>query len=456
MPQKTTEQILDELFSKINNIIMPVNPDASTPPMGYVTMMLPGITVHEKDFDTATEEGKKNLYRTMDRLPAVNKQYLDSGRSCSDMYQRILSAQTPADDPEKAKEVEEEYNRAQKLLSTDKYERYKKYRRAYDTAEGDYLCAMNDTDLTDQERKVEMRRAKRAMDEAWDDWTSLGYKGEIEDALATCARYLAFTPKAFFANAGKTFTRAKDGESGLYPVVCTPSDWATNPDDLSWTEVVIKQGSSEAKLHNETKQIDSNFSTTFFSGLWYASASGGYHDKVEKINTSSTVDKLGMSFEIARVNINRDWFSSALLTIDGTTISGAKKGSLCSGSLAEAANCTFPFLPTAFVVARNINIYNEFSQEEEQFMNEAQSWSASAMVGYGPFSLGNDTSCSHDLTDKEKKEFGNAVKMTVGKGMQIIGFLNTILSPAFPAQDSDRNTLDQLIDLGDFLLNSVK
>lgn len=453
MPNKTTEEVLNELFSKINNVIAPADLTQNTPPLEFVSLMFPGLTVHAKDFDLTTSGGRDNLYRMADQVPAVSKHHLDSGRRCSDMYFKMLSAQTPEDDSAQAKAMEEAYKKAQEYLRTKAYKEYKTFRDEYNDARDDYLSALNDTDLTDKEREKAVRQAKRAMQEAIDDWDALGHKREVEDALATCQRYLAFTPKAFFANAGRAFEMAKDPGSGLYPAICTPSDWAVDPDSLAWTTVVLKQGSSECKLHEDVKQIDSDFSVSFASGPWHASASGGYHDRVEQINQSATVDKLGLSFEIARVNISRDWFTSALLGYD-TTIPGVKKGGFCAGSLAKATQCEFPFLPTAFILARNINVYNEFSQEEENFMNEAQSWSASAKVGYGPFSIGNDTSSSHKLTDKEQKEFGNAVKMSMGEGVQIIGFLNTILTPAFPSRDSDRVALDHLTDLGDFLLHT--
>lgn len=455
MPQKSTEQILNELFSKINNIILPADLSQDIPPMGFVTLLMPGMTVRTKDFDPAIPTGRENLYRIMDQLPAVNKRHLDSGRKCSDMYFQLLSAQTPADNPERAQAMQAEYDAAQEILHSKAYKDYKNFRDSYNDAQDEYLSVMNDSDLSSKERETLIRQAKRAMNEAMDDWISLGRKQAVEGALDTCARYLAFTPKSFFANAGRIYQNSKDPGSGLYPVICTPSDWATAPDELVWTEVVIKQDSSESKIHTDTKKIDSDFSASFSSGLWHASASGGYHDQIERINQSATIDKLGIAFEIARVNISRDWFSSALLTYEGTTIPGTRRGSICAGSLHEAAQCTFPFLPTAFVLARNIRIYNEFSHEEEQFLQEAQSWSASAKVGYGPFSLGNDTSSSHNLSTKEKKEFGNAVKMTAGEGIQIIGFLNTILSPAFPAKDSNRAALEQLTSLGDFLLHST-
>lgn len=455
MAKKTTEAIINELFSKINNVIAPADLSAGATPTEFVSLMVPGLTVLAKDFDLNTYNGRNNLYRIMDRLPDVNKHYMDSGRSCSNMYFKMLSARVPEDDSAQAKAMEKEYRKAQDYLRTKDYKDYKRCRDDYNDARDDYLAALNDPDLTGAEREKALRKAKRAMDEANDDWDALGHRQEVEDALATCRRYLAFTPKSFFADAGQTFKDAKDPATGLYPVVCTPSDWAVNPDALSWTTVVIKQGSSESRLHEDVKQIDSDFSASFSSGLWRAGASGGYHDRVEKINSSASVDKLGMSFEIARVNINRDWFTSALLTYDAS-IPGAKKGSLCAGSLAKAKQCDFPFLPTAIIVARNINIYNEFSQEEKSFMDEAKSWSASAHVSYGPFTIGNDTSSSSHLSSKEQKEFGNAVKMSMGEGVQIIGFLSTVLTPAFPSRDSDRDALEHLTSLGDFLLHTAK
>ena len=141
MPQKTTEQILNELFSKINNVIAPTDPSQSLPPAEFVALMLPGITVHAQDFDLSTSAGRNNLYRTMDRLPAVNKHYMDSGRSCSDMYRKMLSAQTPADDPQHAAAMEKEYQNAQDYLRTKAYREYKSFRDDYNDAHDDYLCA---------------------------------------------------------------------------------------------------------------------------------------------------------------------------------------------------------------------------------------------------------------------------------------------------------------------------
>lgn len=229
-------------------------------------------------------------------------------------------------------------------------------------------------------------------------------------------------------------------------MLCVPERWAENPDDLAWERVVIKHDSPISRVHECTKQITSSFSTAFHLGPWHAFASGGYSDRTHELNTSAMVDKLGVSFEIARIDIMRPWFKASLLTYPGTRIVGHRRGDVCSGSLSKAGSCTFPFYPTALVVARNINLYNTFTDEEQAFFEEVKGWSADVSVGYGPFSLSNTTRSQTDLSDEEKKEFGDSVKISLGDELQIIGYVNTVLAPEFPAAD------DQSLQLGiDFM-----
>lgn len=430
MPGKTSEAMLNDLFAEINNLIMPADLSVGAPPpAGFVTMAVPGTTVVKEDFDPSTPRGKNNLYAFMDRLPAVNKQYVDSAKRCSDMYAQVLSATPPKDKPEEAAKKEAAYNEALSKLTNEVLDVYEDCQDKYLDARDVLLSLQNDPASSQDD----LRHAKRAADRAWTNWTTRGKKQLVEANLSVCSAYLLCTPTAVFAEANRVYEESRDVVSGLRPVSCTPSDWAVDPEKLSWATVVVKHGTSVSKLHDYTRQIDSSFSANFSGGLWSASASGGYHDRVHELNESSQVDNLGMSFEIARVDVQRDWFKGSLLTYPGTTIPGYAAGSLCAGSLAEASKCTFPFVPTSFVVARNIAIYNEFTEEERSFFEESESWSASAQVGYGPFSISNDTSVSTDLTDDEKKEFGDSIKIEVGKGMQIIGFVNSILTPAFPA-----------------------
>ena len=440
MARKTTEEILNEIFSKISNILTPMTSETEAP-SHFVTIMLPGITVSPQDFDIKSEQGRANLYRTMDALPKFNKQYTDSANKCSEMYTFILRAKHDNGDPQKAKEMEEQYKSSLAFLNGGALDNYYTYKDLYDQALDEVFCIENAADLTSTERSLALRKAKHKVDRAQSNLVTKGMKAEVEHNLAICALYLVYSPETVFAEASKKFDEAKDLNTGLYPVTCTPSSWATESDALSWMEIVINQKSKEDKLHTDTKQIDSDFSANFHYGLWHASASGGYHDRIESINKSSSVDQLGLKFKIARVAIKRDWFTSALLNYPTTWEEGFKRGEICAGSIKDAGQCRFPFLPTELILAKDITIYNTFSSEEENFMNESKSWSASAEIGFGPFSLKNNTAYSKNLTDEEKKEFGNAVKMSAGDGIQIIGFVNSILSPAFPAKDADEKCL---------------
>lgn len=439
---KSTQDLLEQLYAKMNNVILPadLSPNAP-PPAGFVTVMLPGTTVTTDDFDTSTTEGKRKVYQFMDRIPAVNKRFVDSARTVSGMYPQVLSAQVPEGDPEKAAAMRQKFDEASEFLESDVYDKYLDYRDEYFDARDDYLYEQN---MEPKDQRA-ITKAKRTMETAFEKWQTRGKKQLVEDYINTVRLYLSYTPKAVFASAGSLFETSKDDDTGHYPVDLYPSNWATNPEELSWAKIIIKEGSSADKIHNETSAVHSDFNASFNYGLWHGSASGGYDKKAEQLNKKSTVEKLGMSFEIARVDIVRSWFNAALLTYPNASVISMKKGKLCSGTLRGMNDCTFPFIPTSFVVARNIALYNEFTEDEYNFVNESSGWSANVEVGYGPFSVGNNTSVTKTLTDEEKKEFGSSIKIDVGSEMQIIGFTNSILTPAFPSADDQLHQTRQML-----------
>lgn len=139
-----------------------------------------------------------------------------------------------------------------------------------------------------------------------------------------------------------------------------------------------------------------------------------------------------MQFKVARVDILRDWFNGGLLDYPNVYIRGVAKNGICSGSLSSDTDCSFPLLPTALIIAKEINVYNNFSEAEQNFINESEEWSAHAKVSYGPFSLGNDTKSSSLSEDEKNAGFSAAGKIEIGSKPQIIGIISTVMSPAFP------------------------
>ena len=146
-----------------------------------------------------------------------------------------------------------------------------------------------------------------------------------------------------------------------------------------------------------------------------------------------------MQFKVARVDILRDWFNGGLLDYPNVYIRGISKSGICSGSLSSSVDCSFPLLPTALIIAKEINVYNNFSKSEIDLVNKSTEWSAHAKVSYGPFSLGNDTKSAELSEDEKKACFSAEGKIEIGSKPQIIGIISTVMSPAFPQSVADES-----------------
>lgn len=149
-----------------------------------------------------------------------------------------------------------------------------------------------------------------------------------------------------------------------------------------------------------------------------------------------------MQFKVARVDILRNWLNGGLIDYPNVYVRGMPVNSICAGTLEDGQNCSFPLLPTALIVAKEINVYNNFSASERNYVNKSSEWSAKAKVSYGPFSIGNDTEVK-DLSEDEKKAgFTASGKIEIGKKPQIIGIISTVMSPAFPQTEEPKNQSD--------------
>lgn len=250
-------------------------------------------------------------------------------------------------------------------------------------------------------------------------------------------RYRAFTPSSIFSNA--IFEYQLNQSAAGMATKFVPATWSTALDDLSWEIVTVHEKETEDHVHKDVSSVASSFSAGFSAGLWGGSASGQYKKDLEKVQNESKLEEFGMQFKVARVDILRDWFNGGLLDYPTVYIRGVSKGGICSGSLSSSVGCSFPLLPTALIIAKEINVYNNFSKSEIDFVNESTEWSAHAKVSYGPFSLGNDTKSS-DLTEDEKKAgFSAEGKIEIGSKPQIIGIISTVMSPTFPQSVADES-----------------
>lgn len=435
MDKKDSGQLMEKIFANLYNLMIPSSLDENEPSTKLLSLMLPGITI-DGSMDPSTYSGEQLLNQLVDRIPAISKNYVDSGKKVSLEYQKILSAVTPDDDPN-AIELQKQYDDAQELLFvngeyTPAYNTYLEKQKLYQDAQNAYLTECN-KDNPDKSRVQELQNAAKT---ALNNWTAAG-RAKIDQALEIMTRYRAFTPSSIFSNA--IFEYQLNQSAAGMATKFVPATWSTALDDLSWEIVTVHEKETEDHVHKDVSSVASSFSAGFSAGLWGGSASGQYKKDLEKVQNESKLEEFGMQFKVARVDILRDWFNGGLLDYPTVYIRGVSKGGICSGSLSSSVGCSFPLLPTALIIAKEINVYNNFSKSEIDFVNESTEWSAHAKVSYGPFSLGNDTKSS-DLTEDEKKAgFSAEGKIEIGSKPQIIGIISTVMSPTFPQSVADES-----------------
>lgn len=439
MDKKDSGQLMEKIFANLYNLMIPSSLDENEPSTKFLSLMLPGITIDDS-MDPSTFSGEQLLNQLVDRIPAISKNYVDSGKKVSLEYQKILSAVTPDDDP-KAEDLQKQYDDAQALLFengkyTPAYHTYLEKQKLYQDAQNAYLTECN-KDNSDKSRIQELQNAAKT---ALNNWIAAG-RAKIDQALETMTRYRAFTPSSIFSSA--IFEYQLNQSSAGMVTKFAPATWSTAPDDLSWETVTVHEKETEDHVHKDVSSVSSSFSAGFSAGLWKGSASGQYKKDLEKVQNESKVEEFGMQFKVARVDILRDWFNGGLLDYPNVYVRGVSKGGICSGSLSSGAGCSFPLLPTALIIAKEINVYNNFSEAERNYVNESKDWSAHAKVSYGPFSLGNDTKSASLSEDEKKAGFSAEGKIEIGSRPQIIGIISTIMSPAFPqsAVDEPKNML---------------
>lgn len=123
------------------------------------------------------------------------------------------------------------------------------------------------------------------------------------------------------------------------------------------TQVVITQGHKYETEHNVFNKISAEADEAYGGLLQSGSASAGLF----KLSGNSSLTKKGsnlkISFKVRKVLIQRPWFQPNLMQYPALGIRGMTKGSWSTGQLDFQENKgIFPILPTAFVVARDVEI----------------------------------------------------------------------------------------------------
>ncbi|MEM1485583.1 hypothetical protein V6615_11995 [Oscillospiraceae bacterium PP1C4] len=423
----TSEELVRKMYTAIHNAVAPSDPCADSPPTSIFTMMPQGRTIIPEDY--APEKSPANRNRLADVIPHVKKDY-EPGMNVSDVYAQILTSQFPPDS-ELTDQEKQALKEAETYLNDTNTDAYIDKMITFNSARNAYWSAVNNGS-----KNIEALKAK--MEATLLKWQTIGHKEKYETYLSIQRQYYSRTPNKLFREADSVFQQSKRASG--YEASYLPVNWQNPGCPLAWADLSINESSTEVRIHKDIQNVSDNFSRHFSTGLWSAAENSKYKDMVSRLNNQTTSCTTTLKLKIARVQIYRDWLNLALLGYKTSWIPGMSQGQISTGSLSGTDKLSMPILPVELVLAQNIEILCNFSEDERRFLEEIKDSTTDTGVNFLWFTVGKNHSEYHGkLTDEEQRKYNANAKITLGKSPVILGFVNSVV-PYYAYLDGTKKT----------------
>ncbi len=425
--------LMKQLYSKFADTLA-IGSSSAVANQNYLSLCSPGIFL-DPNLNPEKDENAQYVWSNLlDAVPAPNWIYASTGESLETIYRQILeSRELP--DVELTKQQLELLAKARAVVMTDEEEESKKYRRflKYESEYLDALTALQlaQTNCANSGGGQVPPATTSAYNRALSAWSTFGFKGEVEGAMATIASLQQRNVDTWWSQLEAAYGSAKrTGSRGGFEVTSTYPEYPSLVGSEGWTHFTF----SETDLTNQTTSstVEAGGGGGAGWGLWHASASANY--KKDEGESSSTTSGISISMEIMRASIMRSWLDPLVFRAHswrfgtGMPLYGQQisTGSFIPGEKSEGL---MPMLPTGILVARNVQISAQFSQKEEKTVETALETKGS--IGWGPFAINGhyNQSSSSDFSA------GQISSGTIANAdPQIIGFLCDVL-PLCPSPD---------------------
>ncbi len=275
-------------------------------------------------------------------------------------------------------------------------------------------------------------------DEAMNRWVGLGFKEEIENALNILAAQGTDPAIALIVRSKKRFTNSLNEFTSVGEIpytVMIPNSWYDPANDDGWSEY------SSTDFHTQSSYQASSTSYGggggFSVGFWSASASFNHCEQQSSMDMQT--QDLEIAFKYCVADIKRPWLDTSLLNLKNWFLMGDyKKNCISNGTMAQelpsgGLEPTFlPSIVTSLILIKDLSI--KWSNWKADWDSHAETNSASASVGWGPFAV-NGSYSHHD--EQQNFSADTSGESLVVPGIQLIGYVSTI-NPASPGVDSSK------------------
>jgi hypothetical protein len=274
------------------------------------------------------------------------------------------------------------------------------------------------------------------VEEAWNRWTGLGFKQEIEKALAALAAQGIDPAILLIDRAKKKYNNALLEFMGIGEIPYTlfsPHSWYDRDNDDGWTEYGSHDFHSES--HYQSSSTSYGGGGGINAGLWSASASFDHSE--QQVNSNAQMSNVNIRFNYCAVDIHRPWLDTSLLNLNNWFLVGDyKKNCISDGTMGQelpkgTTSMTFlPSIVTSLILVKDVFI--SWDDWKSQWAAHMESTSGSASAGVLCFTANAHYSHTGQKRDFNYDDDGEELHIP---GIQLIGYVSAI-NPASPQVNS--------------------
>jgi hypothetical protein len=199
----------------------------------------------------------------------------------------------------------------------------------------------------------------------------------------------------------------------------------------SWTKFDLSQQALEQTTSNSHSSVGGGLSVGW--GFW--SVGADYSHQENRTFFQLNANHYNVKMELMRVSIDRPWLDDYVFK--SRAWQWQSSSPLVGNMISDGGDATrgitprgvMPFLPTGLLLARNVSLSGDWTNDLKTTFD--QQTSAGASIGFGPFSFGGRTENSDSSTYRKANAAGNTVSWDAA---QIIGFFVEVLP-----KNPDRN-----------------
>lgn len=443
--------VMGSLTQKIAQILTAPDTVNHTGPSGsFLSFAAPGVPVAGSDLDfgdmTVRQEIDANaaFSQMVNNIPSSQGFWTLTGRKVWDVYEdAITQAALPA--TSLSARQQSELNDALALLArtvtrinpftgartqvvqdTPELAAYKQYQTAYVAALSTYNGMEIQANSPGASNSLVQEWARNGaayeaqVTSAFGSWVTDGYKGDVEDAIGVLRGLAARGPGSLYRTLRASFAADQLTDTVgqvFYPTFVYPTDPLMRALKASWTPF-------EFNLQDvHTFQPDGRISSGGRAGLGWGLWSGRPSAEYGAGQRTFPCDTTGVMVqaELLQVSLTRAWMRPEILSSRGWRWApSAGFGPVSDGGNPPVG--LMPLLPTAVVLAQNVMINLDMTSQPNE--SSWSSVSASASIGWGPFSIQGNHSHSGAGAESHFTQSSGGISVP---GPQIVAFVCDVL-----------------------------